>query len=361
MNHRTYGYHSSKKIITPRKTNANIKGIELEIGEDNRDDEYVNDALDTLIENNVIKAPYNEGVKSQQGYTIAIEDDGSVYKELIIKASCNKTLLKAVRKLENELHNLVENDKGTSCHIHINNEHLKKLGLTNIDIIKSAEFLAPILYEISGRDLNSLRWCRSRVPKNITDFNLFKRAVYLDNREHFDNERYRIVNKGGFNSKTTELRIFSNYYDFSYKYIKLYIEMTDFIIDLANKMKNKSYQDEYDNIIKDIFNFFNKRNRKSFYITHHIERFLIPKKDIKKETLRIQFRYFQNEIQSFRERTFDTDIEKMMSFIRFCRNYSEKYQIPNLKFDFFNINETIDNNINVIREDIENQIEEYLD
>ena len=252
MIYRTYEYHSSKRVTTPRKSKANIKGMELEIGNENNTPE-VNEKLDELIEENIIKCPENEDIDSNFPYTIAIENDSSVFKELVLKASCNNTLLQGVKMLERELSNIVENDHGTSCHIHLNNEYLKTLGLNSNDITKTAEFIAPILFEISGRDINSLHWCSSILTNcDIEDFNLYARAQNIDNLEHIRDQRYAIVNKGGNFTKTTELRIFSNYYNFNYNYIKLYLDMADFIIEIANKMKNKKYEEEYEKLIKDI-------------------------------------------------------------------------------------------------------------
>ena len=220
------------------------------------------------------------------------------------------------------------------------------------------EFMAPILFAISGRDINSLHWCNSILTNcDIEDFNLYARAQFIDSLQHIRDQRYSIVNKGGNFTKTTELRIFSNYYNFNYNYIKLYIEMADFIIETANKMKNKKYEEEYENLIKDIEEFFTKRNRKRFYENHNIKRFLIPKKDIKYQTLREQLRVFNERINAFNDREFSTNIERYMSFIRLCRNYATMYTLPdNLIFD---LNDT-EQNILDITETIINNIEEEL-
>lgn len=359
MQHSVFGYHGSKNVTSPRKTTANIKGVELEIGDENCCYDNIHDKLDELIEENLIKAPYNIGEDNDLRYTIAIENDGSVFKELILKASCNSTLLQGIKMLEEELSEIVENDHGTSCHIHLNNEYLKTLGLDSDDITKTAEFMAPLLYAISGRNINSLRWCNSILNSyDIEDFNLYKRAKAIDNIDCIDNSRYRIVNKGDSNSKTTELRIFSNYYNFNYNYIKLYLEISDLIIEISNKMKNKKYEEQYENIITEIKQFFNKRSRKQIYETHNLKRFLIPKSEIKIQTIREQLNYFNSKIEEFNERDFPSNLERYKSFIRLCRNYSNKYEVPeNIIFDLNNMEQSILDITNLIIEDIEEQLE----
>ena len=233
MRYNNYGYHCSEHIIKPRKTTANIKGVELEIS-----DFDCGEILDDMIERNLLTVPSNESEEKE--YTIAVENDGSVYKELIIKACCNDSLFKHFRMLEKELHGEIDNGSGTSCHVHINNDFLQEEGIKQEDVVKATEFLAPLLYTISERDSSAYYdWCHSRIDFNTSEPTLFERVERIDDIR-IDNycDRYNIVNP---KRKTTEIRIFSNRCGFEYKTLKLYIEMIDFIIEIAKDMKDKLY------------------------------------------------------------------------------------------------------------------------
>ena len=352
--YRTYEYHSSGHVTTPKRSCGNIKGLELEISDE--DSGYL---LDELIDDNILTVPHNEGDKKD--YTIAIENDGSVYKELVFKASCNRTLLKGVKKLEEKLNGNIYNGHGTSCHIHMNKKYIESLGLTKTDIVKASEFLAPILYDISGRDEPSLHWCKSRIRNRISinDDDLFKRAKIIDeiNFEEIERyERYRIINLCPRN--TIELRIFSNYYCFDYNYIKLYIETCDYLITLAEYMKGKKYVEEYDKIIEMTKNFFTRRNTKWVSIKHDLELYFLPLNQKELKQMKIQLNHFKEQMTNIKNRITneENNYENMKILLRGLRNYNGRYGLPKIKFNLrnFDIDEIINNTI----ENLENNIKQ---
>ena len=326
MDYKTYGYHCSGHFTSPRRSSGNIKGLELEIS-----DYDCGDLLDELIEKNVLTVPSNE--REDKEYYIAVEDDGSVFKELIFKASCNNTLLKGVRKLSEELHGKIHNGSGTSCHIHINNEYLDAKGITQLDLTKSAEFLAPILYNISGRSSTSMRdWANSiiRHKIDINNVDLFERSKHVDRIDCLDYERYRIVNVNP--DYTTELRIFSNKYGFDYDYIKMYLETTDFIMDIAEYMHNKNYVEEYDELIEMCKDFFGKRKYKKIRERHNLDLFFLNEMERRIKTLEMKKEYILNYFDKFQNMQFINDLNRNMELLRMLRNVNQKYPLKNVKF-----------------------------
>ena len=353
----SYYYHSSKKITTPRKSCGNIKGLELEISDSN-----ASDILDELVEDGTIIVPETEP-SNPTGLIITCEDDSSVYKELIFKASCNRTLLKGVKELSNKLNGEINNDHGTSCHIHINNEYLRSINVERKDIVKASEFLAPILYKISGRNLRAYKnWARSCVEDEmeIENEDLYERAYLVDNEvSGYHDARYRIVNLNPY--KSTEIRIFSNYYNFNYDYIKMYIETVDFIIELAQYMKGKSYRVEYNNIIEMTKNFFEKRKYKSITEQHDLTGFFISARERQLRNISRQIEYTRNKIRFLKEITQgENKEENAIELLRFLRNYNNRFVLPNLDIDLFNFNlenieELFESNLTEERNRIEEQ------
>ena len=352
MQYRTYGYHSSKRITKPRNSDYNIKGVELEI-----DDYDCGHILDELIEDNIITVPSNEG-ESNNGIVIACEDDGSVYKELVFKATSNRRILEGVKLLE-PLYDYINNGSGTSCHIHMNRKYINKRGLSEYDIVRSAEFIAPILYKISGRSYSSYEeWGRSIL--DIQSDDLYRRAQLIENKGGDINcydARYRLINLNPAN--TIELRIFSNRYGFDYEYIKMYLETVDFIIDLAEFMVDKDYVLNYDKAIKFTEEFFSKRKYKYIFGKHDLGIFFISLEEKKLRRLNEQLQYLRENIEYIKhdiERLNDKD--KAIRLLRFLRNYDAKYRLPKLEIDVTKVDYILVENI---RQLLENQIEEEIE
>ena len=334
----------------PRRTTGNIKGLELEIS----DDEAYN-ILERLINENKIIDRDNTEMIGEQNYTIFIENDSTVYKELIFKASCNRTLLEGVRMLSENLHGKIYNHEQTSCHIHINNEYLYNNNIPRTEIMRATEFLLPILGDISGRN-HDFEWCRPIVPISGTQ-KLFDRCsrideIYSDDYDCDHDDRYFSVNVTG--DATTEIRIFSNYYNFDYNYIKMYIETVDFIMELAKEMKGKSYRTNYEKALMLTKNHFQKRKYKEIYEKHKLEKyFLSPEEQIKfyyNEILRkfnMKTEWFDDNCMHFNENDF------LINFMRIIRDY-HKEEFGEIKFSLNNFN------YEQVFSELKNQIEEYI-
>ena len=347
MDYEVYDYHCSKHVTKPRKTSANIKGVELEISD--YDSGWL---LDELVEEGILTVPETEYKENKNEYTIAVEDDGSVYKELIFKASCNATILKGVKALETKLHDNICNNHSTSCHIHINNAYLKEHDIDRLDIVKCAEFMAPILFKISGRDSNSLNsWAGSILSCSIDDYDLMKRARKVDNIDDPHCGRYSIVNCGPMN--TTEIRIFSNYYNFDYRYIKMYLETVDFIIETAEFMHNKLYSENYDELINKMKEFFGKRRFKEITTKHSIKGFFVGEKERRILNLESEIKYIRDELKRVKERT---DVDKGILLLRMLRDYNNRFRLPKVRFNLLNIdlNEIENNLVEIVENDLEN-------
>lgn len=355
MEHSVYGYHSSKHVTKPRKTNKNIKGLELEISD--YDSGWL---LDELIEEGVLTAPYNER-SNKSSPTIAIENDGSVFKELIFKASCNRTLLKGVKILEDKLNADICNGHGTSCHIHLNNAYLREKDLRAIDITRATEFLAPILYKISGRDRSAMsEWTKSALKDyiSIDNSNLYERAKYIEDVDAY-NGRYYIVNPC---DKTTEIRIFSNYYGFNYNYIKMYLECADFIIELAEFMKNKNYYYDYQECFEKTKEFFSKRKYKQIFDRQDLGIFFLSNKERQLRILNQELEYIKSKMDILKQRSYEYERDLAKDILRTLRGYSQRYTNPQISFRIRNINieeieNSVINNINLRIEEVE-QLEE---
>ena len=221
----------------------NIKGLELEIS----DDAYIiEQELAELAEEKIIATPdnWNNKIKTPN---IALEEDDSVQYELIFRAQTNDKILEELEKIKN-LESIVENSTGTSAHIHMSRIYIEEeLGLTEIDIVKAAEFLNYPLFLISGRIKKTAHeWAKSQLPCQI-EANLATKAKYVDKLNKVNYGKHSIINC--IPKNTIELRIFSNKCNFNKNVINMYLETIDFIIELAEYMKNKSYIKELQNII----------------------------------------------------------------------------------------------------------------
>lgn len=343
----TFGYHSctAGDLLRPRSTDGNIKGIELEIS-----DSGVRDILQELIDTNYIIDESNISSAGNKDYTIIAEDDGSVWVELVFKACNNRTLLQGVQMLSEAFHGEVDNNRETSCHIHLNNRHLSSRGVTKTDIMKATEFLFPILGAISGRD-GDYQWAK---PMVSLDMNLFERCREIDDLDcddyRYHDDRYYGCNVT--NSDTTEIRIFSNYYDFNYDYIKMYIETADFIIDLAEEMLGKSYHDYYENALEKAKEHFEKRRYKNIFQSHDLGKFFLSPEEQRKRFYNEELRKFNQEYKSFiryhvkgvtEEHRYDINNLKM--FMRLLREYYRKeygkIELNIMDFDYKEIFETM--------------------
>lgn len=336
-----FPYHGTPNvIINPFNEDEfkNIKGLELEISDENY---IVEQLLAELAANNIIATPDNWKNPFIETPNISLEEDSSVKYELIFKAQTNEKLLAELEKIKT-LEEIVENTTGTSAHIHINRAYIEdKLGLTEIDIIKSAEFLSYPLFLISGRIKETAHeWARSQLRCKI-ESNLTEKAKCVDKLTDVRYVKHSMVNCQP--GDTIELRIFSNKCNFNKNVIKMYLETVDFIIELADYMKDKKYNKELKNLIPLCKNHFEKfGSLLDFFDTKEkiLDNFKEPetliKEAIKNEWIEID-NYISRFMHSARTelRTYDT----IRRFISMVRTINREYEC---NYDF-NINpETTD-------------------
>ena len=333
----TFGYHScsANDLLRPRSTDGNIKGIELEIS-----DSSVRDILQDLINEGYVIDESNISSAGNKDYTIIAEDDGSVWVELVFKACNNRTLLQGVKMLSEAFHGEVDNNNETSCHIHLNNRHLSSRGVTRTDIMKATEFLFPILGAISGRN-GDYQWAKPMVGLNMNLFERCRRIDDLDSDDYqYHDDRYYGCNVT--NSNTTEIRIFSNYYDFNYDYIKMYIETADFIIDLAEEMVGKSYHKYYELALEKTKEHFEKRRYENIFKTHDLGKFFLSPEEQRRRFYQEELKKFNKECKQFvqyyikgvpEEKIYD--ISRWKVFLRIIRNYHRE-EYGTIKFDINN-------------------------
>lgn len=336
-----FPYHCTPNtIIAPSEEdkNKNIKGLELEISDDNY---TIEQELAELEEDNIIGTPNNLSDPFHEIPKIALEEDGSVRYELIFKAQTNEQLMEEIEKIQN-LNAIVDNHTGTSAHIHMNRQYLEdELGIYEIDIVKAAEFLNYPLFLMSGRKKETAhQWARSQLPCPI-DENLAVKAKHVDRLNKVTYAKYNFVNCSPEN--TIELRIFSNKCNFNKYVINMYLETVDFIIELAEYMKDKTYTKELKNIIPLCKNHFEKFGYTlDFYNTKEkiMDEFKEPKTLIK-TALRNEWIAIDDHIASFLNyaQVEPTSYDTIRRFIRLVRTLNREHDCD---YDF-NINpETID-------------------
>lgn len=282
-----YSYHQAPTAPTGDIDNK-IFGLELEI---NDDSQIVRNLLDSAIETNYLTSPENEhetrGLKT-------IERDGSVYREIVFPADEIPYLLKRVKNLNNigiEPNN-INNTGGTSAHIHFNRRYLEMNGITETNLFKMLEYLEPVIFAISGRDYSNFQhWSPSALGHETNNINWEARAQRLRSISPNHHDRYNMVNCT--NSKTIELRAFSNYCSFDYQTIKLYLEFCDLIIELCDYMIGRYYRHNWEKILKRV---------KDFFLTNHLwawDKFKLAnvfRLDRHIATLKRRFDYYRSEI-----------------------------------------------------------------
>lgn len=335
MDYCAYGYHSSRatEILTPRTSEFNVKGIELEIDDDVS---CVREQLDDMIYRHLIYAPEMSGYNAPS--PVVICNDSTVYKELIIKACGNRKLMETVRMLDEELGGLVENTSNTSCHVHVNKGYLRKIGVQTRDLFKTAEFFAPILYRISGRDFDTqYDWAKTLIG-DIETINLYERAKKVDNLDITNSGagRYYILNcRPGANS--AEFRIFSNYCNFNSEFIKLYIDIIDFMMDITKEID--SYEEQYDFIMNETKKFFNKRSHKRFFYEYSLDEFFLTKEELKARMIQKQCNELRSQFDRIRRNMeYESQTMSLIRLLRIIRDYEFELPTVELQYDGDDIN-----------------------
>lgn len=336
-----FPYHCTpNEIITPYEEDKtkNIKGLELEISDDNY---TIDQELEELKNDHIIGTPNNWSDPFHEIPKIALEEDSSVRYELIFKAQTNEQLMEEIEKIQN-LNAIVDNHTGTSAHIHMNRQYLEdELEINEIDIVKAAEFLNHPLFLMSGRKKETAhQWARSQLPCPI-DANLAVKAKQVDRLNKVTYAKYNFVNCSP--EDTIELRIFSNKCNFNKYVINMYLETVDFIIELAEYMKDKTYTKELKNIIPLCKNHFEKFGYTlDFYNTKEkiMNEFKEPKTLIK-TAIKNEWITIDDQIASFLNyaQVEPTSYDTIRRFIRLVRTLNREHDC---NYDF-NINpETID-------------------
>lgn len=316
-----FGYHESKHITNPnrRDLEKNIKGLELEISDY---DAY--DSLKRLCEMDIVTDEENDTGGDDQ--YIAVERDGSVEWELVFKATNNRNLLKNLKEVNKELNpRTVSNHSGTSAHIHLNRRYFHdKLDINLIDLQKIGEFLAYPLYLFSGRNERYMNeWARSTLPCGLKD-DLLTRAKFVDRQNDVSYNRYNIFN---FNpSATAELRIFSNHCNFDYKTIRLFLEVADMLMKGAEYMKEKSYEENIDEIIEFVDDYMRKYPRRSFiYDKFDMDSIFLSGEELRHISLIKQWESIDERIKSFESMSENQNHESnVLSFIRMVRDLNRQ-------------------------------------
>ena len=212
-----FGYKSgpsSTKEPIQSKINDNLIGLELEFNntliedcdncecgdcdycneEGNRyTDPDVYDAFERLFRKGTIINPSNIHM-IQKDHNAVIERDGSVDGEIILQADYQKNIMKKVNDIHKELNSsILNNGRNTSCHIHRNVNYLVENDSSKFEYQKANEFLAGILFKISGRDKTSYnQWCSSifNPDINIEYVSMLQMAKYVDNMDRIINGKY---------------------------------------------------------------------------------------------------------------------------------------------------------------------------
>lgn len=358
-NHESFDYcdkEEQKKFLEPKdnKKDKNIKGIELEMSDTN--EEKINEQIDKAIDKKVV-CSYDTIDEYPRKYTNCIWTyDGTVRQgEFVLQAERPRNLaikLKALNKFLNP--NTVENTNGTSVHVHLNKQYLRNLGIKDIDMIKAGESVISTLYSISGRQtLNELnQWVKTRLDKAYT-MPIALRCKYIDALtidEYNDYEKhpghYMMVNVS--NRNTTEIRMFSNFYNFDYDRIKLYLESCDMITNVALEMKNLSYKDNYEIVIDIVKDFYEQSRRRRKYLPEIKDSIISNEEEIRLYEARQLIKKLNNQFSRIRE--YNTDAQ-VIETLRLLRHIEREHGI--IYDGRINLNEV---NVNNIQAEIEAQI-----
>ena len=313
-----FNYHGSptRPIGDEREC---IFGVELEI------QDIVDTAIiDNAIDDNILTAPQNE---DETRHKKTIENDGSVFAEVIINADVIPELFDRLECLNNYGFNddNIFNDGGTSCHIHYNRRYLESIGIYEDDMTRIAEFLAPYLFRISGRSYGNFQeWTPSQIgfDPNANIINWRYRAIASD-RVNSAYGRYSIINVE--NSRTIELRVFSNESAFHFETISSFILIADYLIQLAKEMKGKQLKYHYKEVLASFKEFIIKNTYFSDE-TDLLNDILCP------EFENFQF-YYRNKrqiIMALKHKKLhvlpcQNNYDNVISLIRICRDYNICY------------------------------------
>lgn len=357
-NHESFEYNSEEQKIylkpEEKKEDADIKGIELEISDNNY--RRAEELLDKVIDRNIVCA-YDTMHDYKRKYANCIWTyDGTVEQgELVIQAERPRNLALKMKMLNKFLNpDTIKNNSGTSVHVHMNKQYLTNLGISDLDMIKAGEAVCSTLHSISGRqnlaELN--RWVKTRIETSYT-MPIALRCKYIDaltinDYRDYDKDpgHYMMVNVQ--NEHTTEIRMFSNFYNFDYDRTKLFLESCDMIANIALEMQNLSYKDNYEIVIDIVKDFYESNRRRRKYLKEIRDTIISDKNEIKLYEARELIKEINNQfarIEHFRSAV------QPLEVLRLLRNIEDEHNI--IYNGVVNLNEV---NINNIQREIEAQI-----
>ena len=339
---RIFGYSGSGRYTNPipSKSDKNIKGLELEV--DGLQHEYEYDSWDDPIYDECYLSEddpsYNGFIaliragtlltqdtvhKAKRDYNAAITYDRSVSCEITLQANQERNIMKKVSAIRQYLNNSVLNNSyGTSCHIHNNMQYIRNQGANLLEMQRASEFLAPILFKISGRDFTQYQnWCHTRCPSNILEDNMMTFARNADRLYEADTQTHKLICNGE-HSYSAEMRIFSNHENFDYNLIKIYIEFCDLIIQMASEMRGCSYVDNFDALIEQINEFCNKNQRRRKTLKPFgLEYYVVKKQDLQY----VDFYRAWNKIYTMLDECDNaSDTENVKSMMRILKEFSNE-------------------------------------
>lgn len=322
-------YSSSIMGPAPGDEDKNTKGTEWEInGVNDSNRRQLRSTLLTLLKANKLIA--NENMDMAKGRYGTLQSDCTVYCEIASRAMTQRSLLFLLKEFNRAGLNpeTLNNNSGTSCHIHNNLQYIENQGSSKKEMVRAAEFLLPILYPISGRTFDKyIRWSRSvfetdgrwtSQDSSVFRNSLLEMANRVDNFSRLSDTRYNICNTQ--NSKTVEMRIFTNSHNFSYDMTKLYIEFCDLAIDISAYMRDKSYVKEYDTLIDWLDEFCNGNRRrakllKPYNLNAHFEK----KFDIQVRVVEERWNNIYNRLEGIDVNQSQDNL--VNDVIRLCRRY----------------------------------------
>lgn len=317
-----FDYHCGKEFTAPltEKRSKNIKGIELEIS-----DYGAEENVDALVDDYVIYDAETAYEVDERNVDAVVENDGSVAWEIILRADTMKPIFRKIKEINTELNpNTVNNESGTSAHIHLNREYCHNKGIHSLDIQKASEWLAYPMFLFSGRTRERMQnWARSILPCELED-DLLTRAKLVDRMDCSYN-RYNLLNLN--NSKTYELRIFSNKCNFDYRTLKFYWEFSDMLIDLSANMVGKSYENNLNECISFVDDFMlSKPRRRKFYNKYDMDSIFLDADQLNHIAILKQFDRIDARIKQF-ERILNGEHRReeiAMSYLRMTRDINSQ-------------------------------------
>lgn len=273
---------------------------------------------------------YTNREMAKKQYNVVCETDSSVDLEGIVQADYQYNFLRVINKLNKTLNSeILNNSSGTSFHLHRNRRWLRENDISAKDMQKATEWMLPLLFAISGRDIkNFAKWCHSvyfrRDNRDAalikTQQNLWDTAERVDSL-HLDDEKYLACNVS--KDASIEIRLFSNAHNLDYGMSKLYVEFTDHIIDIASYMKYKRYDQECETLIDMTSEFCNKyARRRKILQNYNLERFFITKHSAALSALDNKWSWLYNKVEELEE--YDGS---SMDVIRAIRYFSNEYHI----------------------------------